>query len=449
VCDCIVWSIVNTVKERAWPISGVVESTSRPYCARVKGHLLTRVISQVATLFNRWKSTVLCTYIGAATSSAVLFLIFKILYENGVPYTILFYSQLAFSAMVLFNAIFLYPELSSPVQKPPPTNKSRSRKSLSSPQSCMSRNTKKNVLVTADSQSMAKSELTEKKEVPLDTHNPCPLTPHLSFKRATCSLLFLWVVSFFTICRFRLIFFLGVFKRFMENLPDSTPEKVSTYTNLFGLIQFAAIILTPLSGILMDSRSTPSRREDCTYLTDPEKAKAIEAGYSEPWYVEKIRDALRLPRMGGELLRYIRITSFTAMLCLLFSIVVLIPSMTAQIVAFMLYVVVRSFSMSCSLSLYVLIFPRTLHGKLIGSTSLISAGVMLLQYPMLRLIDEVFGGNILLTDISLLLLTVVAFGLPLYLWFHARRNFHRTDEHSKTTDVRNEEMHVVCMETVL
>ncbi|KAG7458482.1 hypothetical protein MATL_G00220660 [Megalops atlanticus] len=111
----------------------------------------------------------------------------------------------------------------------------------------------------------------------------------------------------------------------------------------------------------------------------------------------------------------------TALLGFLFSVCSTIPVLPLQYLTFVLQVASTSFLFGGNAAFISTAFPSCHYGKLYGLMSTLSAVVLLLQFPILILVNDVLQGNPLYVNIGLTLLTLLPLIHPLYVHVHCQR----------------------------
>lgn len=214
------------------------------------------------------------------------------------------------------------------------------------------------------------------------------------------SLPFLLNVLFFSVLHLKLFHFVGTIEDVVAKCSKYDSLTTSYYVNIFGYIQFAGLLVTPLVGLIYDryricdSILGPDPNEE--HLTDVEvRIKRVEEGVLPLFIVSTL--ALLL--------------SFFGLSC----------NLKVQIVSFVLYTVVRGF-LYTSLGWFVAAaFPEDQFGTLYGLSWLVSGIVGICQYPIYYATSETYNGDHTPMTALLICLTAVSFIFPVYLHFLCRR----------------------------
>ncbi|XP_030917364.1 solute carrier family 43 member 3 [Geospiza fortis] len=168
----------------------------------VGGILLILTNMQVGNLFGNYRSIIITLYNGAFDSSSAIFLIVKLLYEQGLSLRAMFLFLAACSAWHLLPTLCLMP---------------RSRLHVPRPDTC--------------------------------TGGDAPGTP---FRACACSWLFAWHVAWLSVMQLRHYLFIGTLNPQLEHLAHGDHALVSTYTNAFAFTQLCGVLCAPWNGLILD-----------------------------------------------------------------------------------------------------------------------------------------------------------------------------------------------------
>ncbi|KAK1804254.1 hypothetical protein P4O66_020294 [Electrophorus voltai] len=338
---------------------------------------------QVGNLFGTHRSTIITLYNGAFDSSSAVFLVVKLLYQGGVSLrtSLLFLS--CGSVVHLTRTILLLPR--SHIPYPLPENYTYGMK-CAVPQSS---STAENKVDKGNLQTSQVSETT-----PFQEENSTKVTQEetaeRSFKSCILSWFFLWHMLWLSVMQLRHYLFIGTLNPMLQHLTARDSSLVSTYTNAFALTQLCGIVCAPWNGLIMDRH----------------KGKPREAGQSES---------------EADLRAAVLSLGVTVLQCVLFSLCATIPLLPLQYLTFALQVLNRSFLYGGNAAFISVAFPPAHFGKLYGAVMALSAVVSLLQYPCFTLINGPLGGDPFAVNVTLTLLTCLAFIHPLYVYLHCRR----------------------------
>ncbi|XP_029366486.1 solute carrier family 43 member 3a [Echeneis naucrates] len=351
----------------------------------VGGILLLLTNMQVGNLFPAHRSTVITFYNGAFDSSAAVFLIIKVLHEQGIGLRSSFL-VLTFSSIIhLLRTFLLMPRKHIPYPPPP---------SFTYGVNCGRGNTYsiqkfEEGGMTTDSQNPSGREFTSAPAPELKAEGPDSANV-ASFRSCVLSWFFLWHLLWLSIMQLRHYLFIGTLNATLNRLADNDPDLVSQYTNAFAFTQLCGVLCAPWNGLIMDRH----------------KGKPLAPGEAEH------EADLRSSSLSLFL---------TSLQCLLFSVCASSRLLPLQYLTFILQVLNRSFLYGGNAAFISIAFPACHFGKMYGLVMSISAVVSLLQYPCFSLIKGALGGDPFFVDIALTLLTLLVFVHPFYVYIHCRK----------------------------
>ncbi|XP_036372558.1 solute carrier family 43 member 3-like [Megalops cyprinoides] len=341
---------------------------------------------QVGNLFSSRRSTIITLYTGAYNSTAIVFLIIKVLYERGVSLRSSFLFMSACSIIHLLRTFLLMPKTHIPCPLPEDYTyglSSCGQSKRPEQQGAVRTGTNGNVL--------REERLESAPSQPEDSQqSPDPAVNETSFRSCVLSWFFAWHLLWLSVMQLRQYFYVGTLNPTLNRLTEGDPTLVSSYTNAFSFTQMCGVFCAPWNGLIMDRN----------------KGKPLAPGETE-----KEAD-----------LRSSALSLFlTALLCLLFNICAAIPFLPLQYLTFVLQILNRCFLYGGNYAFISIAFPSCHYGKLCALTLLMASVVLLLQFPILFLVNDVLQGNPLYVDIALTLLSLLAFIHPLYIYLHCRR----------------------------
>uniref|UniRef100_A0A8B9K6X4 Solute carrier family 43 member 3b n=1 Tax=Astyanax mexicanus TaxID=7994 RepID=A0A8B9K6X4_ASTMX len=340
---------------------------------------------QVGNLFGTHRSTIITLYNGAFDSSSAVFLVVKLLFQDGISLrsSLIFLSSC--SVLHLIRTFLLLPR--SHIPYPLPENYSYGLtcgKAERSP-------TPKNRTANGNIQDSQVNERTPfHSENSTEASKTETAVTERSFKSCILSWFFLWHLLWLSVMQLRHYLFIGTLNPMLNRLTDGDPALVSTYTNAFAITQLCGILCAPWNGLIMDRH----------------KRKPREEGQSET---------------EADLKAAILSLCLTALQCVLFSLCAAIPVLPLQYLTFILQVLNRSFLYGGNAAFISLAFPPAHFGKVYGTVMALSAVVSLLQYPCFALVSGPLRGNPFAVNVALTILSCLAFIHPFYVYLHCQR----------------------------
>ncbi|XP_077381554.1 solute carrier family 43 member 3a isoform X2 [Festucalex cinctus] len=366
-------------------------------CIAVGGILFLMTNMQVGNLFAAHRSTIITIYVGAFDSSAAVFLIIKVLHEQGISLHTSFLVMSLCSIIHVVRTLILMPRTRIPYPIPQyytyglkcaksnPDNVEQTIGDEAPPVS-----SKQNYRMNS---SEDETQLNRPAEVP-------------SFKSCVLSWFFMCHLLWLSIMQLRHYLFISTLNPMLVRLAENDASLVSHYTNAFAMTQLCAVLCAPWNGLILDRH----------------KGKPLAPGETE-------QDADLRSSMLSLFL--------TALQCLLFSLCVSIPSLPLQYFTFVLQVINRSFIYGGNAAFINIAFPACHFGKLYGLIMSTSAVISLLQYPCFALVKGPLGGDPFYVDVALTLTTLLVFIHPLYVFIHCRKSAHlRKNRQTVTFDAK-------------
>ncbi|NXV60388.1 S43A3 protein, partial [Molothrus ater] len=299
----------------------------------VGGILLILTNMQVGNLFGNYRSIIITLYNGAFDSSSAIFLIVKLLYEQGLSLQAMFLFLAACSAWHLLRTLFLMPRSRIPYPLPPDYNYGYGG-ACALPLGALGRG-----VLGGD-------------------------TPGTPFRACACSWLFAWHVAWLSVMQLRHYLFIGTLNPQLEHLAHGDHALVSTYTNAFAFTQLCGVLCAPWNGLILDRHKRGK---------GPRPEGTLAA----------------LADLRSAVLSLV----VTVALCLLFSVLAAVPVLPAQFGTFVLQVISRSFLYGGNAAFLAIAFPSQHFGKLYGLAMALSALVALLQYPCVALVQGPLQGD--------------------------------------------------------
>ncbi|KAG1962914.1 solute carrier family 43 member 1a [Pimephales promelas] len=355
------------------------------------GICLTFTSLTLPNMFGSLSSTVLSLMIGSYASSAVTFPGVKLIYDAGVPFTVIMWTWAGLASLVWLNCFLNWPV-----------------EGFATPEEIMEK------MHAAENHKLSPVEEATGETEKLSAVAQ-DIQPSVPFRRSVFSPIFLWSLITMGMTQLRIIFFMGAMNKMLEFMvthgemhsPEELVEaelKVSFYSSIFGTLQLLCLVTCPLIGYIMDW-----------------KMKECEVDQKT---VEGEKEAVAVPKRDRKIQKLtnaMRAFTFTNVLLFLFGILSLIDNLPLQILTFILHTMVRGFIHSCCGGLYAAVYPSNHFGTLTGLQSMISAVLALLQQPLFMIMLGPLNGDAYWINVGLLIFSLSGFLLPGYLFFHRKQ----------------------------
>uniref|UniRef100_A0A8C4W6E0 Solute carrier family 43 member 3 n=1 Tax=Gopherus evgoodei TaxID=1825980 RepID=A0A8C4W6E0_9SAUR len=419
----------------------------------IGGILLILTNMQVGNLFGKHRSTIITLYNGAFDSSSAVFLVVKLLYEQGLTLRATFLFLSACSAWHLTRTFCLMPRWHIPYPLPPGYAYGlRCRR-----QGCSYRTHEEQWPGLGDGTHEPSDPCSEPGLRGADA-GKAPMgkgesgagpghgePPGMSFRACVFSKLFFWHLMWLSVMQLRHYLFIGTLNPTLEHLAARDTALVSTYTNAFAFTQLCGVLCAPWNGLILD-RHKRGRSKDgsakgnhpvCHQLLDPALPAAAPAGaHPGPWCCElpcSSAPYLSLPSCqclsclsGGsdslaDLRSCVLSLAVTVLQCVAFSVCASVPVLPVQYATFILQVLSRSFLYGGNAAFLAIAFPLEHFGKLYGLVMGLSAMVSLLQYPCFALIKGPLSDDPFYVNIGLIIVILLAFVSPLVVLRECQR----------------------------
>ncbi|RVE76341.1 hypothetical protein OJAV_G00009350 [Oryzias javanicus] len=361
-------------------------------CIGVGGMLLLITNMQVGNLFPAHRSTIITIYNGAFDSSSAVFLLIKVLHEQGISLRSSFLFLSFCSIIHVTRTVLLMPKTHIPYHPPD---------GFTYGVNCRKSNNY-DVEQIDDKREVMRTVSLEGTEGDTATQNNGTETQNMgegsvqSFQSCVLSWFFLWHLVWLSIMQLRLYLFIGTLNPTLERLANNDPVLVSQYTNAFAMTQLCGVLCAPWNGFILDRH----------------KGKPRAAGETE---------------QEADLRSSCLSLFLTSLQSLLFSVCASIPVLPLQYLTFVLQVLNRSFLYGGNAAFISIAFPACHFGKLYGLVMALSAVFSLLQYPCFSLVRGPLGGDPFYVDVALTLLTLLVFIHPAYVFIHGRNGARRRE----------------------
>uniref|UniRef100_A0A3Q2GSV6 Solute carrier family 43 member 3 n=1 Tax=Equus caballus TaxID=9796 RepID=A0A3Q2GSV6_HORSE len=259
---------------------------------------------QVGNLFGKHRSTIITLYNGAFDSSSAVFLVIKLLYEQGISLRASFLFFSVFSVWHVGRTFLLLPRGHIPYPLPP-----NDRYGL-----CSGKDSREEEQKTVESKELeGQSEFVSPKE---EFPDPGQQKELHSFWSYAFSRRFAWHLMWLSMIQLWHYLFIGTLNSLLTTLAKGDRALVSIYTNAFAITQFFGVLCAPWNGLLMDQ------------LKQRYQKKGSKTGFS----ASAVALCSTVPSLA-----------LTSLLCLGFALCASVPVLPLQYVTFILQVISRSF----------------------------------------------------------------------------------------------------------
>lgn len=346
------------------PDSSILTYAAAMCCIGAGGMCLLIVNLPLGGVFPSRRSTIITSINGAFDSSAVVFFLVKIAYENGINVQASFIVIAVSTLFIWVRTVFLMPLKHVPF--------------------IAEQDFKLGVLHHVK---CCKDKDEEKKQ-------ECTvLTPDGSNRSLISCVLTtkFWLNTFFySICLLRMNVFFSTSGPWLLDLSEGDDDTFATYTNVLGTVLLFGCFCAPMNGVLVD--------------------KLLKV------YKQKTKyDSLIATK------KVLAISLFiTSLLVVLFSISTCIPLPFFTYASFILLILFRAFLFG-GLSTYIaMMFPSQHFGKLFGITDCIGAMVSTLQFPLGSFVLRQLDGNFVIFNIGTVVVCAATFIHPIVLFMKSR-----------------------------
>ncbi|KAM4603928.1 equilibrative nucleobase transporter 1-like [Polymixia lowei] len=364
-------------------------------CLISSGMMLYITNAQVGNLFDTRRSTVISIYTGAFDSSAAVFLIIKFLHERGVSFHTSFFMLSSCSIIHLFRTFFLMPRGHIPYPLPEGYTYGvgvsclRQRRGRGEEERKRGEMKKEEVMekYETDERAVVESSLLQLQDKL--QHEPSH-EEAVTFRSCVLSWFFLWHLLWVAIIQFCHFLFLATVNPMLNRLSSGDQSQVSQYTDAFAYTQLSAVLCSPWNGLILDRHK-------------------------------------RRPLAPGETKQEADLRSFslslflTSLQCFLFCVCFCCPLLRLQYLTFILQVINSSFIYGGHQAFVNTAFPACHFGKLSGLMMSISAVMLLLQLPVLQVIQQQLHGDPLYVNAGVTVLSLLTFIHPLHVFLHCRK----------------------------
>ena len=352
--------------------------------------------TQMGNLFGEWRSSVITLLVGCFQSASVTAVVIKIVYENGISSQNIFRFMNYLTVFVWFRTFLLMPRMYIPYPLPEEgfvcglqeivdkTCCTRTANNGTRQNTQLDKSTEDNLL-SAQPDCAEKSSKIAVEELEVQSFLWCIKTS-----------MFWGEVFHYFILHFRNIFFVSSFLVWIGKSFHLNADEQSDWVNQFVLLQSSTIFLAPVNGIFIDLLTK-------RYIA---KGSSHQSASAKAIFSSKI---------------------CTSVMAIMFSIVVCIPLLMLQYLAFVFLLFYRSFLYGVMFTFFAILFPKEHFGKLTGFISALIGVLQLVQGPIKNLISMTLYYNYLPVNIAFCVVCFCTLVHPVYHYI----SFSRTDEKSK------------------
>ncbi|XP_070343479.1 equilibrative nucleobase transporter 1-like [Equus asinus] len=337
---------------------------------------------QVGNLFGKHRSTIITLYNGVFDSSSAVFLVIKLLYEQGVSLRASFLFFSVFSVWHVGRTFLLLPRGHIPYPLPP-----NYRYGFCFPGLCCGRDSREEEKKTVESKELEGQLkfVSPKEEIP----DPGQQKELRSFWSYAFLGRFAWHLMWLSMIQLWHYIFIGTLNSLLTTLAKGTRYVAGMYTNAFAITQFFGVLCAPWNGLLMDQ------------LKQRYQKKASKTGFS----ASAVALCSTVPSLA-----------LMSLLCLGFALCASVPVLPLQYVTFILEVISRSFLYGGNAAFLTLVFPPEHFGKIFGLVMVLSAIVSLLQFPIFTFIKGPLQNDPFYVNVMLVLLTLLTLMHPFLVY---------------------------------
>lgn len=378
-------------------------------------------------MFGNLRSTFMALMIGSYASSAITYPGIKLIYDAGVSFLVIMFTWSGLACLIFLNCALNWPRESFPAPEEVNYTKKIKLSGLALDHKVTGDRFYTHVTLVGQRLSQKAPSLEEAPDGFISSQDVRGISENppensVPFRKSLCSPVFLWSLLTMGVTQLRVIFYMAAMNKMLEylvtggqehetdNLRQRAAETVGFYSSIFGAMQLLCLLTCPFIGYIMDWRikdcmDSPTEGTALGDARDGVATKSVRPRYRK---IQKLTNAINA----------FTVTNF---LLVGFGITCLINSLHLQFVTFVLHTMVRGFYHSACGSLYAAVFPSNHFGTLTGLQSLISAVFALLQQPLFMITVGPLKGEPFWVNLSLLLISLLGFLLPSYLFYYRAR----------------------------
>ncbi|XP_006816818.1 equilibrative nucleobase transporter 1-like [Saccoglossus kowalevskii] len=403
---------------------------------------------QIANLFASKRSTIITFLSAAFDSSAITMLVIKFAYEGGISLRTIFIALAVLTLFININTFLLLPSKRIPFPLPKdyfyrnttsPSGQQIEEIGLRPLSSAKVPNGSTHRLhnrfhndpeedgyggsYSPDS-GLGMTTINNNQNASNSADSPKSTT---TLKQCLLSGLFFSHLIWMSIVQHRNWFYLGTFNPWINTLvrgqsisSSEADIQVSHYTTVFAFLQFGAVFVGPLNGLIIDRHK---------------KKTLTRQGSRGSWQVQRTRGP------NADLQDTVLAFLVTNTICVLFSIGVVIPILQVQYISFVLQVILKTFVYGLNAAFIATVFPVDYLGTLLGFSLALSAIFGLIQFPLFKMSQHYFDNDPFIVNVGLLVLNLVTYAHPFYITYFCKREdrLRETEEYERLCRQRDSE----------
>ena len=226
---------------------------------------------------------------------------------------------------------------------------------------------------------------------------------------------YLWQLWFVCLTMLKTLFYITSFHNLICQL--TTDKKVlGKYVNGFGIAQFFGIVFAPLVGPYVDGISLKFSNLCPTTNPPSNPQESTQIDDTDPGPGSKVRKTM-------ERLKRCTIAIFTAnTIGILLEVTSLLPYLEVQYISMLCQVILRGLLFALDFVYFAIVMPARHYGKLLSSTLMTAGAFTCIQYPLLEVVENKVNGDPFWIHVGLLVISLLTYGQPIYIWWKCFRN---------------------------
>jgi len=393
----------------------------------------------IPNFFAELRSTMISLMIGSYSASALIYMLFKAMYDVGVSFQFLMVMHGALAFLTFINALVNQPGV--PIPAPGDLSYAISLKAQKKKEKYDQKKAAVDERFDYNNGSDAigrrlsgvdiensKDEFAHEEKKDVDKQSTDE--PVQTFGQVLRNPVYLASVVTMCLTQLRLIAYMGWLEIYVRSSAErtghdtmETNDLVSYYARLFGILQINCFLMAPVIGQIMDWNlgNKKGKKKNVAFTNGSDEIQ-LKNGKGTPDENGNAPNGIRRNVKKQQIMNLMRAFLITNIVLFVFGIIVQIDTnLPLQILAFVLHTVVRTFLHSSTGGLYAAMYHFSHFGKLTGVTSFTGAIFILIQDPLFVLINNTFDGNPYWVNFGMLIFTLTGFLLPFLLWREGRR----------------------------